>query len=383
MEYFDSVTRAYVSKIPLQESLTPRVQFQPFQFQCKQFMALWIKCNLKISNLFFLKQENVSYLLRSLENERGSMERTSNVLSRLSKKSSESNDVQLAWSSTESHPEWFQLSGHPDCFAVAGPGTIWKKCSDSTERDVYEALSKEPTLKNVIPRHLRTVEHDGQTFIELQDLLDGFEDPQVMDIKLGVRTFLESEVQNTTARQDLYKKMVAIDPDAPTEEEKQLQAVTKLRYMQFRENQSSTCSQGFRIEAIKLSGEPPRSNLQRVKSIEDVQNTLKLFLQEKEKARSQLVTILRNIRNKLEQTQYFKTHEVVGSSILIIHDNSKVGAWLIDFGKTRPVPDGLSVNHRTPWTPGNHEEGLLIGLDNLINIIENLKLKEVAVQVYD
>lgn len=47
--------------------------------------------------------------------------------------------------------------------------------------------------------------------------------------------------------------MVAIDPDAPTEEEKQLQAVTKLRYMQFRENQSSTCSQGFRIEAIKVS----------------------------------------------------------------------------------------------------------------------------------
>lgn len=59
----------------------------------------------------------------------------------------------------------------------------------------------------MIPRHLRTVEHDGQTFIELQDLLDGFEDPQVMDIKLGVRTFLESEVQNTTARQDLYKKV--------------------------------------------------------------------------------------------------------------------------------------------------------------------------------
>lgn len=102
---------------------------------------------------------------------------------------------------------WFQLSGHPDCFAPAGLGTIWKKCSGGTERDVYEALSNEPSLQDIVPKYYREVEYNGQTFIELQDLLSGFRDPNVIDIKMGTRTFLESEVKNTSARQDLYLKV--------------------------------------------------------------------------------------------------------------------------------------------------------------------------------
>lgn len=46
--------------------------------------------------------------------------------------------------------------------------------------------------------------------------------------------------------------MIAVDPAAPNDNERNLQAVTKLRYMQFREEQSSTCSHGFRIEAMKV-----------------------------------------------------------------------------------------------------------------------------------
>ena len=46
--------------------------------------------------------------------------------------------------------------------------------------------------------------------------------------------------------------MVKVDPSAPTKEEHEMKAVTKLRYMMFREQQSSTCILGFRIEAIKV-----------------------------------------------------------------------------------------------------------------------------------
>lgn len=48
-------------------------------------------------------------------------------------------------------------------------------------------------------------------------------------------------------------QMVALDPTAPTPEEHSTKSVTKLRYMQFREQQSSSCSLGFRIEAMKVS----------------------------------------------------------------------------------------------------------------------------------
>lgn len=266
---------------------------------------------------------------------------------------------------------WFQLSGHPDSLAPAGPGTVWKKRvggPEDTERFVYEKLSADPHVRDIIPKYFREVDYQGEKFIELQDLLHGFQDPYVMDIKMGTRTFLESEVQKSNARQDLYQKMVAIDPNAPSEEEHRLQAVTKLRYMQFREEQSSTCSQGFRLEAMKVRGAPPVTSLKRVKSRNEVLNTMILFLNGREDVRQKFIKRLHEIRTKFEQSEYFRTHEVVGSSIFMIYDDTKMGIWLIDFAKTNKLPEGMVVTHRKPWVQGNHEEGFLYGLDQLISV---------------
>ena len=44
-----------------------------------------------------------------------------------------------------------------------------------------------------------------------------------MDCKIGVRTYLEEELakakEKPKLRNDMYNKMVAVDPNAPTEEE--------------------------------------------------------------------------------------------------------------------------------------------------------------------
>lgn len=69
---------------------------------------------------------------------------------------------------------------------------------------------------------------------------------------LAFRTFTEHEVKNQTPRSDLYRKMVSVDPNEPTEEERKAEAITKLRYMEFREKLSSTSTVGFRIEAVKV-----------------------------------------------------------------------------------------------------------------------------------
>ncbi|XP_068629495.1 inositol-trisphosphate 3-kinase homolog isoform X2 [Battus philenor] len=275
--------------------------------------------------------------------------------------------------------EWFQLSGHPGSLAPAGPGTVWKRRapgdhpSHNPERDTYEALAACPHMRSAIPRYYRELEYGGEHFIELQDLLHGFRNPHVMDIKMGTRTFLEDEVCNARARPDLYDKMVRLDPKAPTESEHAARAVTKLRYMQFREQQSSSADQGFRIEAVKLPGQPPLTDLQKVKEPHQLAATIARFFGDDERARRAITSRLREIRNLFERSDFFRTHEIVGSSIFIIYDDERVGAWLIDFAKTRPVPEDITVNHRAPWKQGNHEEGFLYGLDRLINIIETAK----------
>lgn len=100
-----------------------------------------------------------------------------------------------------------QLSGHPGSLAPAGPGTIWKKQpGDVNEAWVYEALMND-CARGLVPTFYREVTYEGERFIELSDLLYDFNDPAVMDIKIGNRTFLECEVTNTKARKDLYEKV--------------------------------------------------------------------------------------------------------------------------------------------------------------------------------
>lgn len=52
---------------------------------------------------------------------------------------------------------------------------------------------------------------------------------------------------------------------------------------------------------------------------------------------------------------------------MFIYDSTKAGVWMIDFAKSTPV-EGNGINHRLEWVMGNHEDGYLIGLDNLIRV---------------
>ncbi|ESO84513.1 hypothetical protein LOTGIDRAFT_132004 [Lottia gigantea] len=267
---------------------------------------------------------------------------------------------------------WIQLAGHPGSFAPAGPHTIWKKrmAKENYELKAYQSLMDSPTTQDIIPEFHREVEHNGEYFIEIEDLLQHFKDPNIMDIKMGKRTFLESEVKNPVLRKDLYQKMIDLNPNAPTEEERKQEAITKLRYMQFREEGSSTATLGFRIEAVKKSGEAPITSLKKIKHKSQVKKACVNFLLIEHCMVLPWGILVLKGQKKVEKTHLIPMLlQIIGSSLLIMYDESgHCGVWLIDFAKTIPVENGMILYHNLPWLLGNHEDGFLSGLDNLIDV---------------
>lgn len=82
---------------------------------------------------------------------------------------------------------------------------------------------------------------------------------------------------------------------------------------------------------------------------------------------------LKAIRATLECSDFFTSHEVIGSSLLFVHDQNQARIWLIDFAKTVGLPDHVNIDHNSAWSVGNHEDGYLIGINNLIRIFEELQ----------
>lgn len=76
------------------------------------------------------------------------------------------------------------------------------------------------------------------------------------------------------------------------------------------------------------------------------------------------------------RSDFFQTHEVIGSSLLFVHDRTQASIWMIDFAKTVSLPDSANITHISEWIVGNHEDGYLIGINNLIQIFEELLAAE-------
>ncbi|KAK3093500.1 hypothetical protein FSP39_016511 [Pinctada imbricata] len=143
--------------------------------------------------------------------------------------------------------------------------------------------------------------------------------------------------------------MIEVDAEAPTEEENRDKGVTKARYMQWRDEISSSSTLGFRIEGIKKSDGDSSKDFKTTHTRSDVENAVRCFVGDNH------------------------TIPIIGSSLLFVHDKSgKANIWMIDFGKTVGISEGLTITHRTEWREGNHEDGYLMGVDNLVSIMEEI-----------
>ncbi|XP_067113277.1 inositol-trisphosphate 3-kinase C [Osmerus mordax] len=271
--------------------------------------------------------------------------------------------------------QWVQVVGHAGSFHAGDCGMLLKRFCEGEQRCLQRLM--EDALRPFVPAYHGVVQRAEQDYNMMDDLLTHFNSPSIMDCKMGSRTYLEEELlkarERPQPRKDMFEKMVAVDPEAPTAQERAQQAVLKTRYMQWRETLSSTTTLGFRIEGVKKTEGVCNTNFKRTKSREQVMEALKDFVDCNIQIVRGYLKRLKELRMVLETSDFFRTYEVVGSSLLFVHDGTgKVGVWMIDFGKTVPLPTPLTLDHRTPWVEGNREDGYLWGLDNLIEILSSL-----------
>uniref|UniRef100_A0A3P9PBR8 Kinase n=1 Tax=Poecilia reticulata TaxID=8081 RepID=A0A3P9PBR8_POERE len=270
---------------------------------------------------------------------------------------------------------WIQLAGHAGSFKAGANGRILKKHCECEQRCLSRLM--EDVLKPHVPGYHGDVEKDGQKYNQMEDLLAEFDYPCVMDCKMGVRTYLEEELtkarRKPAPRPDMYQKMIEVDPEAPTLEENDKKAVTKPRYMQWRETISSTATLGFRIEGVKKEDGTVNRDFKKTRTREQVVTAFHDFVRGDSEILNKYLTRLKEIRATLEISPFFRSHEVIGSSLLFVHDSRKrAKVWMIDFGKTTPLPDGQELTHRASWVEGNREDGYLYGLDSLVDIFSSM-----------
>ncbi|XP_058654831.1 inositol-trisphosphate 3-kinase B isoform X2 [Onychostoma macrolepis] len=277
----------------------------------------------------------------------------------------------MQWSK-RTQSSWIQLAGHQGNVRLSEGGEVLKRFCE-VEAICLQALMSD-ALCQFVPHYFGHISQDGDRYIRLEDLLSGLKNPVIMDCKMGVRTYQEEEIikarSNASVRSDMYQKMVKVDPAAPTAEEHAQKGVTKLRYLQWRDDSSSTSSLGFRIEGIVMGNGKVLRDFYKTRTEAQVIETLVNFTRRQVHLLEAYESRLQALNEALKESNFFNRHEIIGSSLLFVHDcSSKANIWMIDFGKTIPTPEDVHLRHDIPWVEGNREDGYLIGLTSLITLL--------------
>ncbi|XP_045081413.1 inositol-trisphosphate 3-kinase B-like [Coregonus clupeaformis] len=268
-------------------------------------------------------------------------------------------------------------------FQLSEGGEVLKRFSE-VEAVCLQALMVDP-LRPFVPQYHGSVTRGGNSYIRLEDLLSGLKNPVIMDCKMGVRTYQEEELTKShtkpTLRTDMYQKMVKVDPTAPTVEEHEQRGVTKWRYLQWRDNTSSTSTLGFRIEGIMMENGSVKRDFKKMLTPAQVTEALLSFTKSHLHILKAYHSRLQALDEALKESPFFKSHEVIGSSLLFVHDwTSKASIWMIDFGKTIPSPSSVQLRHNVPWAEGNREDGYLIGLAALTSFVDQAISQAACIQ---
>lgn len=289
-------------------------------------------------------------------------------------------------------PEERQSSGSACPGEARAPDSTVLKKLDESELDVYfqlwHVLRDDPVLRFVPKLHGIVEETDSSgvssKYLRMENLLHSFrKDARVMDVKLGVRTYLETECSNTKRRPDLFRKMKDSYPWELTDAEIEEEAVTKHRWMSIHDANTTSLSLGFRLDGVagysKEETEDRCQAFRHLRTRSDVGGWLQRFAEDAAspkgcvcrtsplKIAKAMTERLRALREAFQASAFFQRYECIGSSALLVADgDGKASVFWIDFAKLRCLPEEVTVSHRESWHLGNHEDGVLTGVDGLV-----------------
>ena len=103
-----------------------------------------------------------------------------------------------------------------------------------------------------------------------------------------------------------------------------------------------------------------------------VVNVLRAYCQGRGRLLRSFARQCRQLREAFEADDVAAHHAFIRSSLLLVYSDvtNETSVHMIDFARCYRTEQRLS--HRATWQPGNHEDGFLTGLDNLVRILDEV-----------
>ena len=170
--------------------------------------------------------------------------------------------------------------------------------------------------------------------------------------------------------------------------------------MQFREQTSTSAKLGCRVDGVRLADEvdghvPDSNELKKVADEHAMREVLRAYAQGRcvptsllpcastfhlrlshSKCRTEVLSSFASqcaaLLDAFEGDGVAAHHSFIRSSLLFVYSDvtNQTSVHMIDFARCYATERPL--NHRTLWAIGNHEDGYLSGLNNLIGMLQGL-----------
>eukprot|EP00010_Vexillifera_abyssalis_P002052 CAMPEP_0201551890 /NCGR_PEP_ID=MMETSP0173_2-20130828/12120_1 /ASSEMBLY_ACC=CAM_ASM_000268 /TAXON_ID=218659 /ORGANISM="Vexillifera sp., Strain DIVA3 564/2" /LENGTH=265 /DNA_ID=CAMNT_0047962249 /DNA_START=29 /DNA_END=823 /DNA_ORIENTATION=+ len=243
-------------------------------------------------------------------------------------------------SSTSNEKSSNQVGGHAGAFKSKGDGVIQKKANDRELEFYTKTLPKHPALQELVPKFHGIENNDGIDYVSMEDLTFGFEQPCVLDVKLGT-----TSVDQTCS-------------------------AAKIERINKKDQESTTAKIGMRITGMKVvrkNGEVIKRDKEwgRTVTEEGTFDALKVFFYDGERIRHELLKDLLVDLKKIRTYMCAQTDlQFISSSVLMVYDAADL---------TKPVRTRM-IDFAHVWPTKQFDEGYILGIRKLIGYLEVMEL---------